>query len=258
MFGITTNKDAEDIEILKKQQTSALSVLTKIRNKLAGLMADNDNLHAVKTCLGRPNVLYQSYQDAHEGYHDALTSEEEKIKQIIRLFEGRQNSVLNFCRQIMEWVSQAEQALTDSHDSVSTVSKRTRTTQRTRLSHLTRSGLSGPSPRAREAARMAELEIEILTLEQKHVLKTQEDSLRIETELAKAKARERIYADGELRKSEAGSAVVKQQPQQVKNTAIDRQSSTSSHIRRAMGKQEVTSAIGIASTKGITRTAYGC
>ncbi len=47
----------EEIEIWMKQQTSALSAVTKIRNKLAGLMGDNDNMDAVGACLERLNVL---------------------------------------------------------------------------------------------------------------------------------------------------------------------------------------------------------
>ncbi len=119
-----TERDRAAIGVLKKQQTSVLSAVTKTRNKLAVLMGDRDNLHLVKTALNKLNSHYQDYQDAHTEYCEALPSQEQKDKQTEH-FEWRQNSGVTFRRTVMDWVNQSEQALDRvSHTSTSKSGRR--------------------------------------------------------------------------------------------------------------------------------------
>ena len=58
-----STQDGEDSTVLKHRQTSALSKVTKNRNKLVRLMLDTENLSEVKIHLTEYDEL--AYQDAH-------------------------------------------------------------------------------------------------------------------------------------------------------------------------------------------------
>ena len=69
----TEKAQSERITRLKADQTTKRSAATKERSALTNLMADEINLHLVKTELGRLNRLFQEYQEVHKQLAAAMT-----------------------------------------------------------------------------------------------------------------------------------------------------------------------------------------
>ena len=202
---LTEKAQLERIHALKNKQTYALSNVTRCRNELANCMTDENNLHDVKTGLSKYNELCKLYQEAHEEYCEILQSESETDKEVKR-FEDRQNSILEFRRQVSGWIKTAECTLSEQCDSVSSHGRSSYSSRHSRhskgTSRSSHSGRSSVSARAKEKAKIAELTIEQSILMQKCQLKMQEDKLRLDAEIAKARARERIYAEEQAEQRE--------------------------------------------------------
>ena len=114
-----TEKGQEEyLGLLKKNQTSAISAVSKKRSTLTYLMGDEDNLHLVKSELILLNMLFSQYQEAYERHYQELSSEDEQCTESSR-HEAKENSVLEFRRQVIDWISLVEQRLTDQLDHLS-------------------------------------------------------------------------------------------------------------------------------------------
>ena len=189
-----TEKGQEEyLRLLKKNQTSAISAVSKKRSILTDLMGDENNLHLVKSELILLNTLFNQYQEAYERHYQELSSEDEQFTESSR-HEAKENSVLEFRRQVIDWISLVEQRLTDQLDHLSdkgsVSSKSSKGTSQSKSSRT--------SAREKEKVRVAELLAEKTMLERKQALRAADEALRLETEIVKAKARERVYADLEL------------------------------------------------------------
>ena len=195
----TESNDAPDLRQLKNYQTGALTRLTKKRNCISDLMADENNLHLVKTEITVFNDYVSLYQEAHMKLCEAIQLDADLDVEAMR-YDNRQKSIIEFRSQAQKWIKMAENHISDQCSSVS--SKNTKrsahssSSYRTRSSG-TRSSKSSVSSRAREKARLAELMIEREMLHRKQELKLQTDELRLDVEIAKAKAREKVYASDE-------------------------------------------------------------
>ena len=76
-----TEKGREEIiRRLKGNQTAALSAVSRKRNELTRLMADETNLHLVKTELSNMNALLEKFQEAYNLHYDELSFEGEQEK----------------------------------------------------------------------------------------------------------------------------------------------------------------------------------
>ena len=114
-----TEKGQEEyLRLLKKNQTSAISAVSKKRSILTDLMGDENNLHLVKSELILLNTLFNQYQEAYERHYQELSSEDEQFTESSR-HEAKENSVLEFRRQVIDWISLVEQRLTDQLDHLS-------------------------------------------------------------------------------------------------------------------------------------------
>ena len=174
---------------LKYKQSGSLARVTRKRNEITNLMVDEENLHVVKSELTVFNEHCVSYQSANTDLCDVLHSEND-IDIETRRYEDRQMSIIGFRGQVTDWIRKAERHLTDDCESASQSSKHSRKSRSSRSSKSSRSNVSAA---AREKARIAELLIEKGMLRRQQNLKIQTDELKLELEIAKAQARERIY-----------------------------------------------------------------
>ena len=69
----TKKAQSERMTRLKADQTTKRSAATKKRSALTNLMADEINLHLVKTELGTLNRLFQEYQEVYKQLAAAVT-----------------------------------------------------------------------------------------------------------------------------------------------------------------------------------------
>ena len=194
------------LRLLKNKLTSSLAAVTKCRNVLSKQMTDNNNLHLVKTGQETFDQANEQYIDTFTSYHDELEDEEEKDKELNK-FESKQHSILEYRKQLSEWIYQAERQLSiqldhmsDQRSNSSRTSHRTtssRSSKHSRYSKTSSKAESSVSVRAREKAKLAELLIEKSVIVKRQSLQAQEEQLKLEIEIAKTRAREQIYADEE-------------------------------------------------------------
>ena len=211
---MTEKAKLERVRELKYRQTAALSAITKCRNELVNSMTDEENLHIVKDNLDKLNKLLVSYQDIHLEYRESLTVESE-IEKAIKVFEERQDSVLTFRGTVANWIKQADYALTENLETATQLSghsnssrpnsSRSRRSMQSSISRLNRTMRSSISARAREKVKIAELEIEKSLLKRKQEIELQKDQLRLESELVKARAKEKIFAEDQDVKTNTGT-----------------------------------------------------
>lgn len=190
---LTEKGQEQKVRQLKNDQTAKLTAVSKQRNALTGLMESENNLHLVKSELDALNTLFRDYQEAYNLHYRELTSEEDQDKELDR-YEIKEKSLLEFRKQVVEWISVAEHRLAEELDLISDAKsssyKSSHASSRSRKSAAS----STASARAKEKLRLAELQAERKLLERKQALRAADEALSLETEIAKAQARERVYA----------------------------------------------------------------
>ena len=191
---LTEKGQEEKLRRLKNDQTAKTTAVTKQRNALTNLMEDENNLHLVKSEVIVLNTLFKEYQEARDLYYCQLTSEQDQDRELDR-YESKEKSFLEFRKQVMEWMNVAERRLTEELDLLSEVKSASSKSSRVSTRSKKSSASSTPSARAKEKLKLAELQAEKQMLERKQALRAADEALKLETEIAKAQARERVYAD---------------------------------------------------------------
>ena len=173
----------EKIRRLKNYHTAKLSAVSKQRNTITGLMACENNLHLVKSGLDVLNTLFREYQEAYDLHYRELVSEEDRDKELDR-YENKERSLLEFRKEVVEWISVAEHRLARELDLLSEAEsssyKASHASTRSRKSTAS----SASSARAKEKLRLAELQAERKMLERKQALRAADEALTLETEIA--------------------------------------------------------------------------
>ena len=190
---LTEKGREEKVRRLKNDQTAKLAAVSKQRNVLTSLMESVNNLHLVKSEAVVLNTLFKEYQEAHDLHYRQLTSEEDQDKELNR-YESKEKSVLEFRKQVMEWINVAERRLAEELDLFSDTKSGLSNSSRGSAHSKKSSASSTSSARAKEKLRLAELQAERKMLERKQALRAADEALKLETEIAKAQARERVYA----------------------------------------------------------------
>lgn len=173
----------EKIRRLKNYHTAKLSAVSKQRNTITGLMECENNLHLVKSGLDVLNTLFREYQEAYDLHYRELVSEEDRDKELDR-YENKERSLLEFRKEVAEWISVAEHRLARELDLLSEAKsssyKASHASTRSRKSTAS----SASSARAKEKLRLAELQAERKMLERKQALRAADEALTLETEIA--------------------------------------------------------------------------
>ncbi|CAH3186563.1 unnamed protein product [Porites evermanni] len=200
----------ERIRELRKRRGGVLSALTAKRKEIDSLLTDENNLEAVKVKLTEITSLFQRFTDAHEEYNAALIDESQRQESVV-YFTDIESSLNFFCQTVNDWLRVTEIRIHDldvtPDDSVSQTSFQLRNRKRSGCgSAYSRSSRASSISvaRAKEAARIAELQAEVNALKQRQLineselwlkkeeldLKFKRDQLKLETEFKKAVARE--------------------------------------------------------------------
>ena len=224
----------ERIRELRKRRGGVLSALTAKRKEIDSLLTDENNLEAVKVKLTEITSLFQRFTDAHEEYNAALIDESQRQESVV-YFTDIESSLNFFCQTVNDWLRVTEIRIQDldvtPDDSVSQTSFLLRNRKRSGCgSAYSRSSRASSISvaRAKEAARIAELQAEVHALKQRQLineselrlkkeeldLKFKRDQLKLETEFKKAVARESAYAkaDSERNTRVASSSLTSRVP----------------------------------------------
>ena len=215
----------ERIRELRKRRGGVLSALTAKPKEIDSLLKDENNLEAVKLKLTEITSLFQRFTDAHEEYNAALIDESQRQESVV-YFANIESSLNFFCQKVNDWLRVTEIRIQDldvtPDDSVSQLGLRNRKRSGCCSAFSRSSRASSISvARAKEAARIAELQAEVHALKQRQLihetelrlkkeeldLQFKKDQLKLATEFKKAVARESAYAKADSeRNTRVGSS----------------------------------------------------
>ena len=140
-------------------------------------MTDTNNLEPVRVKLAEITSLFRNFVAAHEGYDcelvDKVLKEESNV-----YFTEIEASMNFFCQTVNDWLRVTEATLHDLHitpnDSISQVSSKYRRKPKTSscgaMSTRSSKTSSIPAARAKEAARIAEVQAEAHALKKRQLL----------------------------------------------------------------------------------------
>ena len=202
----------EKLRRLKNERSGYLSTVTSRRNEIDALLSREENVQLVKEKLPGFLAAVEKFKEADLAYSSNL-QDDIIIARCQEQLNSESSRANLFYQRIQEWIKRSEELLRlnsqiSPEDSTSQIGSRTtsksssRKSRRSSQSGSNRSGTSSLAfARAKEAARIAELEAEAAVLqkrrsleEQKLRLQQEQERLTLETELAKSKAKEQVLS----------------------------------------------------------------
>ena len=142
--------------------------------EIDNLLTDENNLEVVKVKLTEITSLFQRFTDAHEKYNAALIDESQRQESVV-YFADIESSLNFFCQTVNDWLRVTEIRIQDldvtPDDSVSQLGLRNRKRSGCGSAYSPSSQASSISvARAKEAARIAELQAEVHALKQRQLI----------------------------------------------------------------------------------------
>ena len=202
----------EKLRRLKNVRSGYLSTVTTRRNEIDALLSSEENVNLVKEKLPGFLAAVQAFKEAHLAYSSNL-QDDTSVMRCQEQLNSESSRANLFCQRVQEWIKRSEELLRlnsqiNPEDSMSQIGSRATSKSSSRKSgRSSRSGSNRSSTsslafaRAKEAARIAELEAEAAVLEKRRSLEEQklrlqqeQERLTLETELAKSKAKEQVLS----------------------------------------------------------------
>ena len=156
-------------------------------------MTDTNNLDVVKTELTQLDILCEQFEYTHNLYLEELDSPEDKETASCH-YADKENDIFEYRKQVANWITSCEEQISNHLDGLSDTSKRSR---RSRSSRTSRASSSFQSARLKEKAKVAELMAERSLLQEKIKLQVAEEQLQLDLQIARAQAREKVFAEME-------------------------------------------------------------
>ena len=210
----------ERIRELRKKRGGVLSAMTTKRREIDSLLTDSNNLEPVRVKLAEITLLFRKFVAAHEAYDAELVEKVPKEESNVYLTKI-EASMNFFCQTVKDWLRVTEAMLLDlkitPNDRISQVSSKSRRKPKASSCGTTSTRSSETSlitaARAKEAARITELQAaahalkqrqlldktELRLKKQKYDLQLKKDELKLKMEYAKAVATEGAYAQVEAK-----------------------------------------------------------
>ena len=188
---------------LRNSRSGHLSTVTARKNEIDALLLNEENVHHVKMKITGYLAAFEAFKDANFNYLRNLVDERSKVE-CHEYFDREFQRMSEFNDRVQDWIRRAYEAARlhlqiNPEDSVSQSGRSKASKGSRRSSRSSSSSIS--SARAKEAARVAELQAEAaafkkrqLLKEKKFQLRQQQGHLTLETEIAKAQAKENFLA----------------------------------------------------------------
>ena len=201
---------------LQRSRSSAKGVVTKRQRELLELMKDSNNVDQVRAKVLELELALKKFNEAHDKYHAELI-DDSAIQNSIEYFESVKRMGTALIQTFDVWLKSVEFKLQEEldlaislrpEDSISNVGSinpnasltpRKSKSKSTTSSSLSRSSTAS-SARLRASAKKASLSVEAAALKKRQdiqmeelLLKQRKENLKLETELAKAEAEEKVY-----------------------------------------------------------------
>ena len=202
----------ERLRRLKNERSGYLSTVSARRNEIDALLSSEENVHPVKEKLRGFLTAVERLKEAHLAYSSNL-QDDVSVARCQEQLNSESSRADLFYQITQQSIKGSEQLLrlkyqVNPEDSARQIGSRATTkssSKKSRRSSHSVSNRSGPSSlafaRAKEAARIAELEAEAAALEKRRLLEEQrlrlqqeQERLTLETGLAKSKAKERVLS----------------------------------------------------------------
>ena len=202
----------EKLRRLQNVRSGYLSTVSTRRNEIDALLSSEENVNLVKEKLPGFLAAVEAFKEAHLAYSSNL-QDDTSVMRCQEQLNSESSRANLFCQRVQEWIKRSEELLRlnsqiNPEDSMSQIGSRATSKSSSRKSgRSSRSGSDRSSTsslafgRAKEAARIAELEAEAAVLEKRRSLEEQklrlqkeQERLTLETELAKSKAKEQVLS----------------------------------------------------------------
>ena len=207
----------ERILRLKRSRSSAKGVVTRKHGELLELMKDSNTVDQVRVKVAELELALRNFKEAHDKYHVELI-DATAVQESIEYFESVKRMGTALIQTFDVWLQSVEFKLQEKldlaislhpEDSISnigsinsntTVNSRRSKSKTFASSRLSRSSTSS-SARLKASAKKAALSVEAAALKKRQdiqmeelLLQQRKENLRLETELTKAEAEEKVYA----------------------------------------------------------------
>ena len=187
---------------LRNSRSGHPSTVTARKNEIDALLLNEENIHVKEKITGYL-AAYEAFKDANFNYLRNLVDERSKVE-CHEYFDREFQRMKEFNDRVQDWIRRADEAARlhlqiNPEDSVSQSGRSKASKGSRRSSRSSSSSIS--SARAKDAAGVAGLQAEAaafkkrqLLEEQRFQLRQQQERLTLETEIAKAQAKENVLA----------------------------------------------------------------
>ena len=213
----------EKLHRLQNERSGYLSTVSARRNEIDALLSSEENIQPVKEKLPSFLAAVEKFKEAHLAYSSNL-QDDTIVARCQEQLNSESSRANLFYQRIQEWIKRSEELVRlnsqiNPEDSTSQIGSRTtckssaRKSRRSSQSGSHRSGTSSLAlARAKEAARIVELQALAAALEKRRPLEEQklrlqqeQERLTLETKLAKSKAKEQVLSS--IKEAALGSFV---------------------------------------------------
>ena len=229
---------------LKCSRSGSKAAVTRRQRELLELMKNSDNVDQVRSKFLDLELAMRNFNEAHDKYHAELTNES-AIRDSIEYFESVKCMGTAVFQSFDAWLQSAQFKLQEEldpaislhpEDSISNIgstksksaaSSRRRKSKSSASSSLSQSSTPS-SARLRASAKKAALSVEAAALKTRQnipleelLLKQKKENFELETELAKAKAEERVYSYCEKQRPSTPSSQLLTSHETKKESTVD-------------------------------------
>ena len=176
-------------ELVLEKRTKAMTRLQRKARAIDDLLYSATNHVAVKEELGQYSDIFKLLSTYHEEYCELVDADDQKHQ--VNWFDDLDQDVFNFKHKIHNWLKESDNKSSRPSSRGSSRSKKS-------SGSTTSSGSSKSSTQLKlleEKAKIAELEAEATFMMEKQKAEQQAKMLQIQGEVARAKARARVYED---------------------------------------------------------------
>ena len=201
----------ERILRLQRSRSNAKGVVTKRQRELLELMKDSTYVDQVRAKVLEQELALKNFNEAHDKYHAELI-DDSAIQDSIEYFESVKRMGTALIQTFNVWLKSVEFKLQeeldlaislrpeDSIGNVGSINPNASLTSIKSKSTSSSRSSTASSARLRASAKKATLSVEAAALKKRQdiqmeelLLKQRKENLKLETELAKAEAEERVY-----------------------------------------------------------------
>ena len=217
------------VTMLREKRQKLYKRLQRKSSTIEELLYSDRNMLTVEQELAQFNDTLKLFADVHEELSPLLESE--RRLEDDEWFDDFDNQVCTFKRKVHNWLKDVEERRSKG-SSKSSRSIKSKSSKCSSKSSKSRSSKSSHEREVEDKVKMAELMAEAEFLEQRQLLQNQAETLKVQQELAKAKARVAAYGQSNLIEDNDTELRINQNQQKLSSKHVKEEKRPEKHPRR--------------------------